>query len=359
MKEDDNMDLTHRLAISYYKTIATINEAHKVYLVQHQETNRIFVKKILDVYNIDIYENLYNNPIPGTARIIDFCEDNNQLLLIEEYISGTPLSDIIKLQNLSDRDVIDYMLDLCNILEKLHSLNPPIVHRDIKPSNIIITNYNKAILLDFNAAKQFSAMSKEDTVLLGTQGYAAPEQYGFGSSSPQTDIYSLGIVLKEMLKSSSISSSVLDKVADKCTQMDPKERFSSISEIKRLIFPLKENETIKFLPLDLQKFLPPGYRTKSPWKIFTSSIVYLFIFWLCLSLNVENTYGIALWLERISCLAIMLAVVFFSFNYLNVQQAFPICQHKNKLVRYLGIILIDIGIVFGLLIVLFIIEALI
>ena len=78
---------------------------------------------------------------------------------------------------------------------------PAIIHRDIKPSNIIITAYNRAVLLDFNAAKYYSCQSTEDTVLLGTQGYASPEQYGFGSSSPQTDIYSMGILFRELLNS--------------------------------------------------------------------------------------------------------------------------------------------------------------
>lgn len=77
------------------------------------------------------------------------------------------------------------MIMLCNILNALHSMTPPIIHRDIKPSNIIITSYNYAMLLDFNAAKQFSGQNESDTVLIGTPGYAAPEQYGFGSSSPK------------------------------------------------------------------------------------------------------------------------------------------------------------------------------
>lgn len=91
------------------------------------------------------------------------------------------------------------MYELCEILEKLHSANPPIVHRDIKPSNIIITNYDHVILLDFNAAKYFTDPNTSDTILLGTKGYAAPEQYGFGSSTPQTDIYAVGILLKELV----------------------------------------------------------------------------------------------------------------------------------------------------------------
>lgn len=183
------MDLNHRLAVSYYKTIAGINEQHNVYLVQHSEAGHICIKKILDVYNSNIYEYLYNNHIQGTPRIIDYYEDNNRLIVIEEYISGCSLQDKINNSTLTINDITTYVTDLCNILEKLHSVNPSIIHRDIKPSNIIITEYNHAVLLDFNAAKYFSPTANEDTTLLGTQGYAAPEQYGFGSSSPKTDIY--------------------------------------------------------------------------------------------------------------------------------------------------------------------------
>ena len=63
------------------------------------------------------------------------------------------------------------MIMLCNLLEALHSMTPPIINRDIKPSNIIITSYNYAMLLAFNAAKQFSGQHESDTVLIGTPGY--------------------------------------------------------------------------------------------------------------------------------------------------------------------------------------------
>ena len=89
------MDFTHRLSASYYKTIAVMNESHKIYFVQHSETKKIFIKKILDVYNIDIYKYLYHNPVIGIPKIIDFYEENQQLTVIEEYISGTSLEDKI------------------------------------------------------------------------------------------------------------------------------------------------------------------------------------------------------------------------------------------------------------------------
>ena len=89
----------------------------------------------------------------GIPRIIEYLEEDNRLILIEEYISGCSLQDMIDDGKLSLTDIFCYMLELCNILEILHAHSPAIIHRDIKPSNIIITNYNKAVLLDFNAAK--------------------------------------------------------------------------------------------------------------------------------------------------------------------------------------------------------------
>ena len=187
------MDYSHRLSVSYYKTIATLNESHKIYLVQHQKTNKIYVKKILDVYNKDIYLYLSQNHICGIPQIIDLYEDEykNQLTVIENYVSGYSLEDKMNTSDLNIDSIYQYMLELCSILEKLHSYQPPIIHRDIKPSNVIITEHNHVILLDFNAAKYFTDSSANDTVLLGTKGYAAPEQYGFGSSTPRTDIYAL------------------------------------------------------------------------------------------------------------------------------------------------------------------------
>ena len=229
------MDLDQRLAISYYKPIAAINEPHHVYLVQHQETKKIAIKKVLDVYNLAVYAELYRNPVAGTPRIINYCEETGQLTVIEEYISGTSLQDKIRHADISPNEMLQYMLDLCAILEQLHQHNPAIIHRDVKPSNVIITSYNRAVLLDFNAAKYHTAAKDSDTILLGTQGYAAPKQYGFGQSSPQTDIYSMGILLKEMAEASHCQNPYIDAVTAKCTQMNPAERYQSIGELRQAL----------------------------------------------------------------------------------------------------------------------------
>ena len=135
------MDLDQRLAISYYKPIAAINEPHHVYLVQHQETKKIAIKKVLDVYNLAVYAELYRNPIAGTPRIINYYEETGQLTVIEEYISGTSLQDKIRHADISPNEMLQYMLDLCTILEQLHLHNPAMQHRNssVIPRDVVST----------------------------------------------------------------------------------------------------------------------------------------------------------------------------------------------------------------------------
>ena len=333
------MDLEQRLSISYYKVVATINEPHKIYLVQHQDTGKFFVKKILDVYSIDVYKYLKENPIVGIPQVIDYFEDNGTLTVIEASAPGTTLKEIIESGKLSSEQIGHYMINLCDILEKLHSHNPPLIHRDIKPSNIIITHYDNVMLLDFNAAKYRSSDQdrSSDTVLLGTQGYAAPEQYGFGESSPQTDIYSLCIILKEASESLAINTHKFDSIISKCTQMDPARRFHSVEELKVALMKALGNDlSSEAEQVSLTSVLPPGFRTMTPGKMIVAIPVYIMVFWLCLSLEVKNTFGPALWLERIFLLLIMLGDILIGYNYLGIQKIFPPCRNSNKFIRAIG-----------------------
>lgn len=377
------MDLDQRLAISYYKPIAAINEPHHVYLVQHQETKKIAIKKVLDVYNLAVYAELYRNPIAGTPRIINYYEEAGQLTVIEEYISGTSLQDKISHADIAPSDMLQYMLDLCAILEQLHQHNPAIIHRDVKPSNVIITSYNRAVLLDFNAAKYHTAAKDSDTILLGTQGYAAPEQYGFGQSSPQTDIYSIGILLKEMAESSHCQNPYIDAVTAKCTQMNPAERYRSIGELRqallanRGVFPYThagqactgdlsglpsnrsntQTQNDSATPARHMQFAPPGFRSKTPWKMAVALLTYIFLAWFCLSMKVNNTFGAALWVERVFALIMMLFIVASIFDYLHVRQLMPLCQHEKKALRIFGVVVLDILVVFGLIVVMAIVQS--
>lgn len=386
---------------SAYNMIAVISDPHQIYLVQHRATGKVCIKKILDVYNINIYARLYHDHITGTPEIISYQESEGQLTVIEEYVAGTSLQEKIDDCTLTEIDILSYMIDICTILDQLHGFMPPIVHRDIKPSNVIITKYNRAVLLDFNAAKFYSADSNEDTVLLGTQGYASPEQYGFGASTPQSDIYSLGILLKEMLSSAQLSNPALNTVINKCTQMVPGDRYATVSVLKKNLIrylrtALKRqartysptaNVSNSNLPLaytskntaetlrvtnarnlvarrfyfslpDLHDYTLPGFRTGTPRNIMIASAVYLLMAAMCASLTVSSSETVGeLWLYRIFTFEMMIAVVFSIFNYRNIQRLMPLCKHKSVYIQAIGIAILVFFLLFISLCLFFFIHA--
>lgn len=338
------MDLSQRLSISYYKTVTAINEEHKIYLVQHQETGKIYVKKILDVYSIDVYKYLIDHPVLGIPRIYAFYEENNKLTLIEEFISGSTLYEKIESRHLTRHQICRYMISICDILEKLHSQKPPLVHRDIKPSNVIISDYDDVYLLDFNAAKYQSgdANRNSDTVLLGTQGYAAPEQYGFGESSPLTDIYSIGIVLREAVASVGINERAFDAIVEKCTQMEPSKRYQSVGLLKKDLTKALDGEMIsQNSEKTINKFLPPGFRTMRVWKMIIAFPVYALITYITLTFTfTDGKYSTgSLWTARIFLFAIITSNILVICNYLGIQDHFPLSRSKYILIRIIGVII--------------------
>ena len=89
------MRLDEECRLSFYQQIASLNEDHGVYLVQNISDKKIYVKKILKIYNVEVFRYLRDNPIKNTPRIYEVIEDSNQLIVLEEYISGTTLQQIL------------------------------------------------------------------------------------------------------------------------------------------------------------------------------------------------------------------------------------------------------------------------
>lgn len=225
------------LPISFYKEIAPLSEEHGIYFVQHIETRKVYLKKTLSVYNLDVYEQLFRHPVKNTPRLYAMYHHEGLLTLIEEYISGDTLQEVLDLcGSVSESDAVSYAIKLCEILADLHSQHPVIIHRDIKPSNVILTEDERIILIDLNAARQCINEKERDTRLIGTEGYAAPEQFGFGNSSHQTDIYAVGNLIKSLIgydrnPSLKISSKLAD-IINRCLEINPKDRYPSASHLK-------------------------------------------------------------------------------------------------------------------------------
>lgn len=348
------MTVDERLELSYYKTIAELNPEHEVYLVSHTGTNKIFVRKNLHVYNIAVLRFLKDHPVPGIPRIYHVSEDGGILTIIEEYISGKTLEEVLEESGPMPEELVGrYTVELLDILEKLHSIRPSIIHRDIKPSNIIITPTNHVMLIDLNASRP-NVRKEEDTKLLGTKGYAAPEQYGFGSSDTRADLYAVGMVMNTMLwgrfEQTIFPRSKYTVLIENCTQMNPKDRYSSAAKLRASIrSPFEEGSTAK---RDWHKFLPPGFRKGVFIHTVCAIVGYIEIAVFAFSLYPDNVFPpFATFVARTIIFLCLLAMVFVSSNYLNVQYFFPPCRSQNVFLRYLGVILMDIGILIVMIII--------
>ena len=352
------MNIQDELILSYYKDIATLSSSNKIQLVQHIENKQIFVKKTLDVFNYNVYATLKEHPIPGIPRIYELVKNEGELIVIEDYISGTSLEGIIEKEGaLPEERVIKYALQLCEIVLELHDSKPSIIHRDIKPTNIIITPTDNVVLIDLDAAKQPSNSDK-DTVLLGTMGYAAPEQFGFGSSGVQTDIYAIGILINTMLRGSFSKQPVngkLNRVIRKCTELSPTNRYKNVNELLNVLcrFSNSPNNRIQ----NWMRFLPPGFRSGNYIHMIIAFAYYLLIVWLFKDMHFEHADGLKEDLERIGSFLMFIAVPFFTCNYLDIHQKLPLCNSENSAIKLIGIILYNVLLVFSIMFITLILAA--
>ena len=174
-------------------------------------------------------------------------ETGEYSVLLMEYFSGTTLSELVEATGPFDEQrTFEIMRELCSAVAVLHSFDAaPIIHRDLKPGNIMISG-GKVKLIDFGTARTCKEAAARDTRLLGTPGYAAPEQFGFRQSDERTDIYALGMVALFITRGlhpqieghqdfagfleETLPGGILNEFICRCTQLDPAQRFQSVDE---------------------------------------------------------------------------------------------------------------------------------
>jgi WD40 repeat protein len=138
---------------------------------------------------------------PNLPRIYEHFSETGRWYLVMDFIEGETLEEYLggKSGRLPVEEVLDIGMQLCTVLDYLHTRQPPIIFRDLKPSNIIRTSTRHLYLVDFGIARHFKMGQAKDTIAFGSPGYAAPEQYGKAQTTPRSDIYSLGTALHQML----------------------------------------------------------------------------------------------------------------------------------------------------------------
>lgn len=307
------MTIQEECALSFYRELAPLHEKHGVYLVRHVQTGKLCVKKQLTVYNKTVYDRLKTEPIPGLPRIYEAVEDGGVLTVIEDYLHGETLAACLEREKtLPPARAADLMGQLCAIVSRLHKAKPAIIHRDIKPANIMLVE-DRVYLLDLNAARQDCGAGTQDTALIGTAGYAAPEQYGFGTSDERTDIYALGVLYHEMLTGERELSTPVrgtaGRVIRRCTRLKPGERYASADALR------------KALPgSSLHRYLLPGFRTATWWKMIPAVCYYFVVLIVLTTARVQPLSPLWLdWLNRGVVALMLLSFALFTCNYLQVQ----------------------------------------
>jgi len=198
------------------------------------------------IVETDMLKKLHHPNIPS---IIDVIEDDEKFLIVMDYIEGNSLQKALKDYGPQPQeDVVEWAKQLCDALGYLHSRKPPIIYRDMKPANVMLKPDGTVSLIDFGTAREYKAGNTGDTSVLGTRGYAAPEQYGgMGQTDARTDIYCLGAALHQLLTGqdpcqppyvrfplreyNAALSSGLEEIIMKCVEDIPENRYQSCSEL--------------------------------------------------------------------------------------------------------------------------------
>lgn len=220
-----------------FNKLITIKDTDKskIYIFEHKDSGKKILQRISANRNDDVFRELMHIKGENFVTIFEVCSDEDNVIVLEEYIDGTSLYEILQKDKLNKKTAVKYALDICDALIVLHKTG--IIHRDIKPENVIITKENNAVLIDFSIARKISRDDENDTANLGTVGYAAPEQYGITQSNKTTDIYSLGVLLNIMLTGEhptvTLPEGNIKKIISKATETNISKRYQFAEQMKK------------------------------------------------------------------------------------------------------------------------------
>ena len=199
-----------------------------VRLLRHRATGRRFVLRRFTGSG-EVYRKLLDCACSNLPMIYEVAEGEGETAVLEEYIQGDTLGFLLQGGLFPPEQTRKIVLQVCRALWVLHSLGA--VHRDVKPENILLRG-DEAVLIDFDAARLHKPALSADTQILGTTGFAAPEQYGLSQSDPRADIYSVGILINVMLTgqhpSRKLAEGRLGRVVDRCTHVNPEKRYQNV-----------------------------------------------------------------------------------------------------------------------------------
>lgn len=207
-----------------------------VSLLRHRKNGKRYVFRQFQG-SAAVYRKLLTVDCPYLPRVEEAVERDGHAAVLEEYIQGDTLHFLLEGGTTLDwpqaRRITE---ELCTALWVLHSLGA--VHRDVKAGNVILRG-DHAVLIDFDASRLMKQDETADTVVLGTTGYAPPEQFGLSQTDGRADIYALGVLLNIMLTGQhparQLATGHPGRVVQRCTMMSPEKRYRSVQELKEAL----------------------------------------------------------------------------------------------------------------------------
>jgi len=219
-------------------------------------SKQVALKALLDEANL-----MKKLDHPTLPRIVDIIDNHQTVYVIMDYIEGESLNKVLDAYGAQPQEaVIEWAKQLSEVLDYLHTQNPPVIYRDMKPANIMLKPDGTVRLIDFGIAREYKEGKDGDTEAIGTRGYAAPEQFGGkGQTDARTDIYSLGVTLYHLVTGKNPAeppyeiypirhwnpsfSSGLEWLIQKCTQLNPSDRYQSCAEVTYVLENLDKFDT--------------------------------------------------------------------------------------------------------------------
>lgn len=220
-----------------YDTLRVLKRSPRgtVSVVRHKKSGTRYVFRRYSGSG-EVYRRLLPVLCPHLPQIMEAAEQDGQTAVLEEYVQGDTLAELLMGARLTEREARQVTMQLCQALHVLHSMGA--VHRDVKPENVILRG-SDAVLIDFDAARIYKDESESDTQVLGTTGFAAPEQYGIFQSDERADIFSLGVLLNIMLTgkhpSREMAAGKLGRIVRKCTMTAPEQRYQSARALMEVL----------------------------------------------------------------------------------------------------------------------------
>lgn len=376
------MTLEEESRLSFYRELTVLDEKKNIVLVQDIRNSELCVKKTLDIYSRDVYEQLASVRIEGVPAVKECVADDGKLIVVEEYVQGRSLKQVLDEHGLlNEEQAYEIAVQLVDILVRLHQLEPAIVHRDIKPSNIIIEKNGHVNLIDFNAARHVNADKNEDTRMLGTVYFAAPEQFGFGQSDERTDIYGLGATINYIMTGDKPGAGIAEcrfsDILKKCLMVDAKDRYQSAEELRGVLDMLnysivqdnrKKAETafgkdntvsvvrtyhnirdiiVKMyrkyqkrnydIDTSWRRYLLPGFRRLNVVYCLIALVWYAVIVWMTITFAVTDSKtgipvtGGELTMYKIAVFVLLFGMTMWFGNYLNIRRKLPGMKKINVL----------------------------